>query len=119
VTSEPVPDQDQGGQCIVTDGDNLHDGQSAGRCSSQVVISNVKGMHARASAQFVKCVETFDAVVQVTREGQTVLGTSIMGLMMLAAAQGNEILIECEGAQAREALEALLALVKDGFNEDS
>ena len=119
MTSEPEPKQHQGGQFIVTDGGNLHDGQSAGRFSGQVVIPNIKGMHARASARFVKCAETFDAVVQVTREGQTVLGTSIMGLMMLAAAQGNEILIECEGAQAREALDALLALVKDGFNEDS
>lgn len=119
MTSEPAPDQDQGGQSIVTEEDNLQDGQTPSHCSSQVVIPNIKGMHARASARFVKCAETFDAVVQVTREGQTVLGTSIMGLMMLAAAQGNEILIECEGAQAREALDALLALVKDGFNEDS
>ncbi len=93
-------------------------GQSATRCSGEVVISNIKGMHARASAQFVKCAEKFNAVVQVTHEGQTVLGTSIMGLMMLAAAQGNTILIACEGAQAREALDALLALVNDGFNED-
>lgn len=103
----------------MTDEDNLQDGQTPSHCSNQVVIPNIKGMHARASAQFVKCAETFDAVVQVTREGQTVLGTSIMGLMMLAAAQGNEILIECEGAQAREALDALLALVKGGFDEDS
>ena len=102
----------------MADGDKPQDGQSAAHCSGEAVIPNIKGLHARASAQFVKCAEKFDAVVQVTREGQTVLGTSIMGLMMLAAAQGNSILIECEGAQAREALDALLALVKDGFNED-
>jgi len=103
----------------VADGDKPLDGQSAERCSGEVVIPNMKGLHARASAQFVKCAEEFEAVVQVTREDQTVLGTSIMGLMMLAAAQGNTILIETEGVQAREALEALLVLVQDGFNEDS
>jgi phosphocarrier protein len=103
----------------VADGDKPKDGQSSTRCSGEVAISNIKGLHARASAQFVKCAEKFDALVHVTREGQTVLGTSIMGLMMLAAAQGNMILIECEGAQARDALAALLALVEDGFNEES
>ena len=103
----------------MADGDKPLDGQSAERCSGEVVIPNMKGLHARASAQFVKCAEEFEAVVQVTREDQTVLGTSIMGLMMLAAAQGNTILIETEGVQAREALEALLVLVQDGFNEDS
>ena len=94
-------------------------GQSIERCSGEVVIPNIKGLHARASAQFVKCAEQFDAGVQVTREGQSVLGTSIMGLMMLAAAQGNTILIECEGAQAKQGLDALLTLVRDGFDEDS
>ena len=103
----------------MSDREKPRDGQTAARCSGEVVIPNMKGPHARASAQFVKCAEKFDAEVTVTREGQTVLGTSIMGLMMLAAAQGNAILIECEGAQSREALEALLALVKDGFNEDN
>ncbi len=100
------------------EGDKLQDGQSATHCFDEVVISNIKGLHARASAKFVKCAEKYDAKVQVVRDGQTVLGTSIMGLMMLAAAQGNAILIECEGKQAHEALEALLTLVKDGFNED-
>ena len=94
-------------------------GQAAARCSGEVMIPNVKGLHARASAKFVKCAERFDAEVRVTREGQSVLGTSIMGLMMLAAAQGNTIVIETEGPQACDALKALLALVKAGFNEDS
>ena len=93
-------------------------GQAAARCSGEVMIPNEKGLHARASANFVKCAERFDAEVLVTREGQSVPGTSILGLMMLAAARGNTIVIEASGPQAREALLALLALVKAGFNED-
>ncbi len=85
---------------------------------AEVAIVNRKGLHARASAKFVKCAETFDAEVQVTREGQTVGGTSIMGLMMLAAGIGTTIRLEATGPQAREALEALVALVSDGFGED-
>jgi phosphocarrier protein HPr len=103
----------------VTEDKKAQGGHFTERCSGKVVIPNIKGLHARASAKFVKCAEQYDVVVQVTREGQSVLGTSIMGLMMLAAARGNTILIECEGAQAREALDALLTLVKAGFNEDS
>lgn len=82
------------------------------------MITNRRGLHARASAKFVKCVEQFDATVKVTREGQTVGGTSIMGLMMLAAAQGCTILIEAEGAQAEEAMEALTGLIQANFDED-
>ncbi|MFQ5626836.1 MAG: HPr family phosphocarrier protein [Methyloligellaceae bacterium] len=99
--------------------DKPPDGRSAtGLCSGEAVIANVKGMHARASARFVKCAEMFDAEVRVTREGQTVLGTSIMGLMMLAAAQGNAIVIETKGAEAQDAFEALVALVEAGFDEE-
>ncbi|MHA1164119.1 MAG: HPr family phosphocarrier protein [Alphaproteobacteria bacterium] len=94
-------------------------GQAAARCSGEVVIPNVKGLHARASAKFVKCAERFDAEVMVTREGQSVPGTSILGLMMLAAARGNTIVIEAVGPQAPDALKALIALVRDGFNEDN
>lgn len=82
-----------------------------------MAIRNRKGLHARASAQFVKCAETFDAKVRVSRDGQTVLGTSIMGLMMLGAAMGNCVLIETEGRQARAALDALVALIENGFGE--
>ena len=82
------------------------------------MIPNVRGLHARASAKFVKCAERFDAEVKVTREGQSVPGTSILGLMMLAAAQGNSILIEADGPQARDALNALMTLVRAGFDED-
>jgi phosphocarrier protein HPr len=82
------------------------------------VIRNRKGLHARASAKFVKCAETFDAEVTVTRDGQSVGGTSIMGLMMLAAGPGVELLLTAEGPEAPEALEALVALIEAGFGED-
>ncbi len=85
---------------------------------AEVVILNLKGLHARASAQFVKCAESFGASIRVTREGHTVGGTSIMGLMSLAAGQGQMILIEAEGDDAPRALEALIALVESGFNEE-
>ncbi|MDF1848744.1 MAG: HPr family phosphocarrier protein [Parvibaculaceae bacterium] len=82
-----------------------------------LTISNARGLHARASAKFVQCVEGFDADVRVSREGQTVGGTSIMGLMMLAAAPGCTIDVEVEGAEAPEALQALEALIADKFGE--
>ena len=85
---------------------------------AEVVIPNKKGLHARASAQFVRCTTGFTAEVRVTREGHTVGGTSIMGLMMLAAGQGHTILIEAEGPEARAALEALIKLVENGFGEE-
>jgi len=87
--------------------------------SAEVVIPNLKGLHARASAQFVKCAEIYDADIHVTHEGHTVLGNSIMGLMMLAAGQGNTILIETTGSEAKGALDALVSLVSDGFNEEN
>jgi phosphocarrier protein HPr len=87
--------------------------------SAAVTIRNRKGLHARASAKFVKCAESFQATVRVTRDGQTVGGTSIMGLMMLAAGPGSVILLEAEGPQAPEAIEALVALVENGFGEDN
>lgn len=83
-----------------------------------VQICNKKGLHARASAKFVQMVEKFDADVKVKRGNEVVGGTSIMGLMMLAAGQGHSILIEAEGADARAAIEALIALVESGFGED-
>jgi phosphocarrier protein len=85
---------------------------------AEVTIPNKKGLHARASAQFVRCAGGFDAEIKVTRDGHTVAGTSIMGLMMLAAGQGHSILIEAEGAAARAAMEALIALVESGFGEE-
>lgn len=81
-------------------------------------ICNAKGLHARASAKFVKCAEGFDAEVSVSRDGLTVPGTSIMGLMMLAAARGCDVLVEATGPEAESALEALSALVERKFDED-
>lgn len=88
------------------------------QCLAEVTISNKKGLHARASAAFVKIAEHFDAEVTVTKDGQTVGGTSIMGLMMLGAGQRSTILIETEGPEAEEALEALTALIEAKFNEE-
>lgn len=81
-------------------------------------IVNSRGLHARASAKFVRCAETFSANVTVSREGQTVVGTSIMGLMMLAAHPGSRITVTACGAQAEEALDALQALVAAKFHEE-
>ena len=86
--------------------------------SAEVTIPNKKGLHARASAQFVRCAGAFKASIRVSREGQTVGGTSIMGLMMLAAGQGHLILIDVDGEEAKAAIEALVALVENSFGEE-
>jgi phosphocarrier protein HPr len=83
-----------------------------------VEICNKKGLHARASAKFVQTVEKFDAEVRVTRGHETVGGTSIMGLMMLAAGPGTSITIEAVGPQAAEVIEALSELVCGKFTEE-
>jgi phosphocarrier protein HPr len=81
-------------------------------------IVNTKGLHARASAKFVQCTAKFDAQVTVSKDGQSVAGTSIMGLMMLGAGPGSEVLVRASGGQAREALDALERLVTTKFGED-
>lgn len=83
-----------------------------------VEITNKKGLHARASAKFVQAVENFDADVTVTRGSETVGGTSIMGLMMLAAGPGTSITIRASGKDAIEAMNAICALVNSRFGED-
>jgi phosphocarrier protein len=88
------------------------------RPEAVVVIRNLKGLHARASAKFVKCAESYDAEVTVTYHGNSVGGTSIMGLMMLAASPGSELHIVAQGPQGPEALEALVRLVEAGFDEE-
>ncbi len=88
------------------------------RLARTVSICNRRGLHARASAKFVKCAATFPAQVTVTRDSQTVGGTSIMGLLALGAGPGSQIEIAASGEQAAEALEALAALVESGFGED-
>ena len=85
--------------------------------SRTLKICNSKGLHARASAKFVKCAEEFEAEITVSRDGMSVPGTSIMGLMMLAAAKGCDVYIEAEGADADQALDALSDLVGSRFGE--
>jgi phosphocarrier protein HPr len=83
----------------------------------ELCICNKRGLHARASAKFVQTVEKFDAEVRVTRAGETVGGTSIMGLMMLAAAPGTTITVEASGPEAAQVVEALAALIESRFGE--
>lgn len=82
-----------------------------------VTICNRRGLHARAAAKFVKTTETFEAEVSVSKDGTTVGGLSIMGLMMLAAGTGSAIEIAAEGPDAQAALDALQALIEAGFHE--
>ncbi len=84
----------------------------------ELPIINQRGLHARASAKFVKCAEGFDAAITVSRDGQSVPGTSIMGLMMLAASIGTTITVEASGPQADVAMAALEAMVAAKFDED-
>ena len=81
-------------------------------------IGNQKGLHARASAKFVQTVEKFDADVRVSRCGETVGGTSILGLMMLAAAPGTDITVEAVGKDAADVIAALETLITRRFGED-
>ncbi len=86
--------------------------------SVDLEITNSRGLHARASAKFVKCAEMFDADITVSRDGQDVPGTSIMGLMMLGALPGVSIRVTATGRQADAALAALSELVAGKFGED-
>ncbi len=80
-------------------------------------IVNEKGLHARASAKFVEMVEQFDAEAEVSKDGLSAGGDSIMGLLMLAASKGSFIEVETRGAQAEELATALAELVADKFGE--
>jgi phosphocarrier protein len=104
--NEPVGGKDGGG--AVSD---------AAPVVRELEICNKKGLHARASAKFVQLVEKYDAEVKVRRGHETVGGTSIMGLMMLAAGPGTTITVEATGAQAAEVVEALARLVSGRFTE--
>lgn len=84
----------------------------------ELAIINQRGLHARASAKFVKCAEGYDADISVSRDGQTVPATSIMGLMMLAAAMGTTVVVEASGPQAEAAIDALSELVASRFDEE-
>ena len=83
-----------------------------------LVIRNRRGLHARAAAKFVRVSEGFAAEIAVEKDGQSVGGRSIMGLMMLAAAAGDSIAVSAEGPDAEAALDALEALVAARFHED-
>ena len=89
-----------------------------GMLKRSFAIINQRGLHARASAKFVKCAEGFDATISVSKDGQSVPGTSIMGLMMLAASMGTSVDVETSGPQAEAAMLALDALVASKFDED-
>lgn len=89
-----------------------------GMTSRTVEIINERGLHARASAKFVKTASSFDAEVTVSRDGACVDARSIMGLMMLAAGIGSTIDISAEGPEAAAALEALCELVANRFDEE-
>lgn len=84
----------------------------------ELPIVNKRGLHARASAKFVQTVERFQAEITVSRAGETVGGSSIMGLMMLAAAPGTTIHVEARGADAIAAMDAIEHLVASRFGED-
>jgi phosphocarrier protein len=84
----------------------------------ELAITNQRGLHARASAKFVKCAESFNAEITVSRDGMSVPATSIMGLMMLGAAMGTTIQVEARGQDAEAALNALAQLVASRFDEE-
>src|SRR3984885_9211675 len=86
--------------------------------SRELLIVNRKGLHARATAKFVQCVDRFDADVKVTRCGETVGGDSIMGILTPGAGPGTTKNLLASGAEAREGLDALAALVSSRFGED-
>ena len=84
---------------------------------TKLTIVNRRGLHARASAKFVKCAEAFQAEVLVCKDDDVVVATSIMGLMMLGASLGSEITLQATGPDAEDALAALTLLVEDKFDE--
>ena len=90
----------------------------AGAIVKELPIVNRKGLHARATAKFVQCVDRFDAEIKVTRCGETVGGDSIMGILTLGAAMGSTITVSATGQEAQEALAALAELVANRFGED-
>ena len=90
----------------------------AGTLVRELAIVNRKGLHARATAKFVQCVEQFSAEVTVSRGGETVGGSSIMGILTLGAGIGSSIVVTARGQEAAEVLDAIEALVANKFGED-
>jgi phosphocarrier protein HPr len=87
--------------------------------SQSATVVNQLGMHARAAAKFVHLATRFKARVRVARDGREMDGKSIMGILLLAAACGSTITITADGADEREAVEALIGLVESGFGEEA
>jgi phosphotransferase system HPr (HPr) family protein len=85
--------------------------------SKEITITNKLGIHARPAAQFVKTANRFKAEVSVEKDGEEIDGKSIMGLMMLAAGHGSVLVLTTEGAQAQEALDALIGLIERDFED--
>ena len=110
----------------MSDGEPLASGPDAPQPGSEeggalvrhLVISNRKGLHARATAKFVQCAERFGSDITVTRQGETVGGTSIMGILTLGAGIGTTIAVSARGYDAEQALDAIAALVANRFGED-
>ena len=96
----------------------MSDGSTTVPLSRDMPIINQRGLHARASAKFVQTVSRFDATVTVEKDGVSVGGTSIMGLMMLAASPGCSIRVSATGPDAAAAMEAIEALVSSRFGEE-
>jgi phosphocarrier protein HPr len=90
----------------------------AGARVREMPIVNRKGLHARATAKFVQCVDRFDAEIKVTRCGETVGGDSIMGILTLGAGMGTTITVAAIGIEAEAALNAIAELVANRFGED-
>src|SRR5450755_1189176 len=107
-------DDDESPATIPDPGPSVPDGA----VSKELLIINKRGLHARASAKFVQTVERFNADIWVTRGGETVGGTSIMGLMMLSAGPGTTIMVSAAGPEAEAALAAIADLVNGKFNEE-
>lgn len=98
---------------------DLFQGATTGeRLSRDLVIVNRKGLHARATAKFVQCCEKFDAEITVSRDGETVGGSSIMGILTLGAGMGTTIVVTASGPDAEQALNALAELVANRFGEE-
>ena len=86
--------------------------------SRTLEITNRRGLHARASAKFVNLASQLDAAIEVEKDGNKVCGTSIMGLMMLGAAMGDDVVIHVSGMGADKALEQLVQMIEDRFGEE-
>lgn len=94
------------------------DGSSGTVLVRQLLISNKRGLHARAAAKLVTTAEQFGATIDVAKDGQSVSARSIMGLMMLGAGQGSRVVVSAEGWDAKEAIDAVASLIEAGFHEE-